>query len=92
MEEVIVDLSTGETKIVPVSEEEIAARKSIAEQAELEAQAAFDALPYTEKRAREYPPYTDYLDGIVKGDQSQVQAYIDECLAVKSKYPKTFGE
>lgn len=39
-------------------------------------------------RAAEYPPMTDYLDGIVKGNQAQVQAYIDACLAVKAKYPK----
>lgn len=43
---------------------------------------------YREKRAAEYPPMTDYLDGIVKGDQAQVQAYIEACLAVKTKYPK----
>jgi hypothetical protein len=43
---------------------------------------------YKDKRAAEYPPYTDYLDGIVKGDNAQVQAYIDACLAVKNKYPK----
>ena len=43
---------------------------------------------YKEKRAAEYPPITDYIDGIVKGDNAQVQAYIDACLAVKEKYPK----
>jgi hypothetical protein len=43
---------------------------------------------YKAKRASEYPPYTDYLDGIVKGDNAQIQAYIDACLAVKAKYPK----
>jgi len=43
---------------------------------------------YKAKRASEYPPMTDYLDGIVKGDNAQVQAYIDACLAVKNKYPK----
>jgi hypothetical protein len=43
---------------------------------------------YKDKRAAEYPPITDYLDGIVKGDNAQVQAYIDACLAVKNKYPK----
>jgi hypothetical protein len=43
---------------------------------------------YKAKRAAEYPPYTDYLDGIVKGDNAQVQAYIDACLAVKAKYSK----
>ena len=53
---------------------------------------AVDALvaseAYKAKRASEYPPYTDYLDGIVKGDNTQVQAYIDACNAVKNKYPK----
>jgi hypothetical protein len=43
---------------------------------------------YKVSRAKEYPPITDYLDGIVKGDQAQVQAYIDACNAVKTKYPK----
>lgn len=43
---------------------------------------------YKELRRREYPPMTDYLDGVVKGDQAQIQAYIDACLAVKAKYPK----
>lgn len=39
-------------------------------------------------RANEYPPMSDYLDGIVKGDQAQVDKYIADCLAVKAKYPK----
>ena len=43
---------------------------------------------YASKRAAEYPPMTDYIDGIVKSDQAQVQAYINACLAVKAKYPK----
>jgi hypothetical protein len=43
---------------------------------------------YKEKRAAEYPSFIDYLDGIVKGDDAQVQAYIDACNAVKNKYPK----
>jgi len=51
-------------------------------------QAAFDALTYAEKRAAEYPSITDYIDGIVKGDQAQVQDYVDKCIAVKAKYPK----
>ena len=51
-------------------------------------QADYDAKQYQRDRAKEYPPYTDYLDGIVKGDNTQVQAYIDACLAVKNKYPK----
>jgi hypothetical protein len=43
---------------------------------------------YKEKRQSAYPSFTDYLDGIVKGDQAQIQAYIDACKAVKVKYPK----
>ncbi len=50
--------------------------------------ADIDANTYKKKRAKEYPPIADYLDGIVKGDQAQIQAYIDACLAVKAKYPK----
>lgn len=45
-------------------------------------------LTYAEQRAREYPPITDYLDGVVKGDQAQINAYIAACQAVKAKYPK----
>jgi hypothetical protein len=45
-------------------------------------------LTYAQKRAAEYPPMTDYLDGMVKGDQAQIDAYIDACQAVKNKYPK----
>lgn len=50
--------------------------------------AEFNALSYTDKRLMEYPPVTDYLDGLVKGDTEQMQTYIDACLAVKAKYPK----
>ena len=45
-------------------------------------------LTYAQKRANEYPPMTDYLDGVVKGDQAQIDKYIADCLAVKAKYPK----
>lgn len=59
------------------------------EQAEIDARRTIIYIPdYREQRAAEYPPMTDYLDGIVKSDQAQVQAYIDACLAVKAKYPK----
>ena len=51
-------------------------------------QAYVDAHAYIAKRAAEYPPITDYIDGVVKSDTAQVQAYIDACLAVKAKYPK----
>lgn len=48
----------------------------------------YESLRYRKLRAKEYPDFKDYLDGIVKGDQTQIQAYIDACLAVKDKYPK----
>jgi hypothetical protein len=51
-------------------------------------QAYVDAHSYIAKRASEYPPMTDYLDGVVKGDQAQIDKYIADCLAVKAKYPK----
>jgi ribosome-interacting GTPase 1 len=52
------------------------------------AEALVAANEYKTKRASEYPDFKDYLDGIVKGDQAQIQAYIDACNAVKNKYPK----
>jgi hypothetical protein len=51
-------------------------------------QAYVDAHAYIAKRAAEYPPITDYIDGVVKGDQTQIDKYIADCLAVKAKYPK----
>jgi hypothetical protein len=47
-----------------------------------------DPEAYKSLRVAEYPPITDYIDGLVKNDNAQVQAYIDACLAVKAKYPK----
>ncbi len=51
-------------------------------------QAYMDAHAYIAKRQAEYPPMTDYLDGIAKGDQAQINKYIADCQAVKSRYPK----
>jgi len=51
-------------------------------------QAYVDAHAYIAKRASEYPPITDYIDGVVKGDQAQIDKYIADCLAVKAKYKK----
>jgi hypothetical protein len=51
-------------------------------------QAYAKSQEYIAKRAVEYPPITDYIDGVVKGDQDQIDKYIADCLAVKTKYPK----
>jgi hypothetical protein len=54
----------------------------------LRLQSEYQSTEYQRKRAAEYPPITDYLDGVVKGDQAQIDKYIADCLAVKAKYPK----
>jgi hypothetical protein len=46
---------------------------------------------YKMQRMLEYPDMREYLDGVVKGDAAQMQAYIDKCNAVKAKYPKPEG-
>jgi hypothetical protein len=51
-------------------------------------QAVWENNEYQRKRAKEYPDPRLYLDAVVKGDQEAIQAYIDDCLAVKAKYPK----
>lgn len=76
---------------VPFTADEVAEWE--AERAVMLARQAEQAkTQYQRDRAKEYPSITDYIDGIVKGDQAQVQAYIDACLAVKAKYPKPTQE
>jgi hypothetical protein len=48
----------------------------------------YDDTEYQRLRQPEYPPIEQYLDGVVKGDQAQIDAYIAACLEVKSKFPK----
>jgi len=62
--------------------------ENIVQYDEAAVQAYIDANAYKAKRALEYPPITDYLDGVVKGNQAQIDKYIADCLAVKAKYPK----
>jgi hypothetical protein len=64
----------------------IPANDILAKQQELIAE--YNANQYQRDRANEYPDFKDYLDGIVKGDDAQIQKYINDCLAVKAKYPK----
>ena len=47
-----------------------------------------DPDAYKIARAKEYPPITDYIDGVVKNDQAQIDKYIADCLAVKARFPK----
>jgi hypothetical protein len=82
-----VNVSTGEIVQIEYTAQEQADYeiKKAASDAE---EAALALTAYKAKRAAEYPPIADYIDGVVKGDQAQIQAYIDACLAVKAKYPK----
>ena len=68
--------------LIPITEEE---KDEIHK---LEQQRLFDSLSYSDKRRSEYPPIEDYVDGVVKGDQFQIDSYIQKCLDVKAKYPK----
>jgi len=64
----------------------IPANEILAKQKELIAE--YESNQYQRDRANEYPDFKEYLDGIVKGDQAQIDKYIADCLAVKAKYPK----
>jgi hypothetical protein len=76
-----INVATGEIKIIEISQAEL--------QEEINKNSLrIAAIPYTEKRLAEYPPISDYLDGIVKGDQEQINTYINKCLEIKNKYPK----
>ena len=82
---VFVELPEAQEFIVGVNNE-----SEIDELVTMTVNKTFPMLSPTYKALRQeaYPPITDYIDGIVKGDQAQVQKYIDDCLAVKAKFPK----
>lgn len=75
------DTMTADTSVVVEAGMPAARREKT--RSEIEAE-----LSYATKRKAEYPPVTDYIDGVVKGDQSQINAYVAACQAVKDKYPK----
>jgi hypothetical protein len=71
-------------ELPPPTEEEL-----IAEAQRIENE--FQNNEYQRLREREYPDFREYLDGVIKGNQEQIQSYINKCLAVKAKYPKPEG-
>jgi hypothetical protein len=78
----IINLETKEIKQVQLTEQEIILDNQ---------QALINKSKHKEyqiKRENEYPDLREYLDGIVKGDQVQIDKYIADCLAIKTKYPK----
>ena len=68
---------------IQITEEEAEEIKKLKYESDL------NLLNYKQKRAEFYPNVFDYIDGVVKGDQVQIQAYIDACLAVKARFPKS---
>jgi len=72
---------------VPFTQEEETARDA-EEKLWAEEQAELAKTQYQRDRQPEYPPATDYLDGVVKGDQAQIDKYVSDCLAVKQRFPK----
>ena len=74
-------LTCADESIIQPSKEEIEFEYDLIEQ-------DYNAKTYQRQRENEYPDFKDYLDAVVKGDQNQIQSYIDACLAVKAKYPK----
>lgn len=47
-----------------------------------------ELLTYEDARKRDYPKMEDYLDGIVKGDTEQIEAYKVKCNEVKTMWAK----
>ena len=54
----------------------------------IELEAEYNAKEYQRKRRPAYPDINDYMDGIVKNDQTQIDKYIADSQAVKARYPK----
>lgn len=79
-----VNCTTGEVTEITLTAAEVAAVL----EAEALRVAAQVPASYADLRRAEYPPMEDLIDGLVKDDADQVQAYKDACFAVKKKYPK----
>jgi len=84
---ITINVTTNEITQVPLTDSElevIAQQQAIQDAENIE----LAKTQYQRDRAKEYPSINDYIDGVVKSDQAQIQTYIDACLAVKAKYPK----
>jgi hypothetical protein len=49
------------------------------------------AMDYVRQRLTAYPELGQFVDAWVKNDVVALEEYRQECLAVKSKYPKPIG-
>ncbi len=87
-EDVVLEKTESTFVILKWNSEKLGAQPSESDLLDLYNEVNFYYSEYAINRRKEYPPIADYLDGIVKGDQAQIQEYIDRCLEVKRKYPK----
>jgi ribosome-binding ATPase YchF (GTP1/OBG family) len=68
--------------------ENIIPSKDSVEKEIIRLQKEWDLKKYQSQRKHEYPDFMEYIDGVVKGDQDQINKYIEDCKKVKEKYPK----
>jgi len=47
-----------------------------------------EVLTYEDLRIKDYPKMEDYIDGVVKSNDTQVTEYINKCNEVKVMWPK----
>ena len=74
-----INVQTGEQTVIELTPEEIANLQA-AEEARLA------AIPYTKKRASEYPSFADQFDLLYHGGYDAWKAVIQD---IKTKYPKS---
>jgi hypothetical protein len=85
----IISVADDSTEAMPNDAVEITTQEYNDHVIDTQTKIAFNELSYDLKRRSEYPPFTDYLDAVVKNDQAAIDAYIAACQAVKAKYPKS---
>jgi ribose 5-phosphate isomerase RpiB len=52
----------------------------------------FEAQDYYRKRIHSYPNMGEFVDAWVKNDFAALEAYRQQCLAIKAKYPSTIED
>jgi len=85
----IISVADHSTESIPNDAVEMTTEEFNDHLIDLQTKVTFDELSYDAKRRSEYPPFTVYLDAVVKDDQAGIAAYIAACQAVKAKYPKS---
>lgn len=85
----IISVADDSTETIPDNAVELTTQEHDDYVIDTQTKISFDQLSYDLKRRSEYPPFTDYLDAVVKSDQTAMAAYIAACQAVKAKYPKS---